>query len=82
MQRVDVRKFLTKSYKRLECARYLIYEVSADKITIIDVDRFYVPYKWVAKKLIKKYNVEMVVFRVGSVNGNGWMFTKSSLNIK
>lgn len=82
MQRVDVRKFLTKSYKRLEYARYLISEVSADKITIIDNGNLgAVPYRFIAKKLIKKFNFDIVHIKVGP-DGNGWMFTKSSLNIK
>ena len=81
MDKFEIRNFLNKSYKTIG-NKFLIEYADEDRITIVDIAGFHVPYRYIAKKLINKFNTEMVIIKVGSINGNGWLFTKSSLNIK
>ena len=80
MDKLEIRNFINESYKRAG-NKFAIASLTEDSITIIDY-AMQVAYKFLAKKLIKKYGFEMVHIKIGSENGNGWLFTKSSLNIK
>ena len=79
MDKSAIRDFLNKSYKNL-ANKFVIANLDEDSITIWDF-AMNVPYKWIAKKLIKEYGFEMVHIKVGGEHGNGWLFTKSSLGI-
>ena len=80
MDKIEIRKFINESYKRAG-DKFIISSLTEDSITIIDCD-MRVAYSFLAKKLIKKYGFEMVHIKIGSESGNGWLFTKTSLNIK
>lgn len=75
MDKKEVKEFITKSYKRTE--RVEVIRADEEMITIVDKDGFNVPYKFVAKKLIKKFGVDCVHIKVGSSEGNGWVFYRS-----
>ena len=77
MNKQEVKDFITKSYKRTE--RVEVIRADEDTITIVDKDGFNVPYKFVAKKLIKKFDVDCVHIKVGCGEGNGWVFYRSVL---
>lgn len=80
MDKKEIRDFLNKSYKSWK-NRFVIDDVSDDSITIWDFGAR-VPYRFIAKKLIKKYDLEFVHIKLGGMCGNGWIFTKNSLGIK
>ena len=80
MDKLEIRNFINQSYKGAK-NMFLISSLGNDSITIIDYN-MRVSYKFLAKKLINKYSVEMVHIKVGSEYGNGCFFTKASLNIK
>lgn len=80
MDKLEIRNFINQSYKGAK-NMFLISSLGDDSITIIDYNMS-VSYKFLAKKLISKYGFEMVHIKVGSENGNGWLFTKASLNVK
>lgn len=76
----NVRNYLNKSYKRLE-NKFVISSISNDGIMVTDLSYSNVPYKYIAKKLILKYNFDKVIIECG-FGGNGWLFTKNTLGLK
>ena len=80
MDKLEIYNFINQSYKGAK-NMFLISSLGNDSITIIDYN-MRVSYKFLAKKLINKYDFEMVHIKVGSEYGNGCLFTKASLNIK
>ena len=73
----------------LTIALHYVFDVEKDKfiafkgnkINIIDYGMHRATMSMIAKKLIKTYNFEMVVFTIGSPTGNVWFFTKHSLGL-
>lgn len=80
MGKQEIRNFLNKNYKSWKNA-FVIYELTDNKINIIDYGMHKASMSMIAKKLIKTYNFEMVVFTIGSPTGNVWFFTKHSLGL-
>lgn len=80
MDKQEIRNFLNKNYKSWKNA-FVIYELIDNKINIIDYGMHKASMSMIAKKLIKTYNFERVVFTIGSPIGNVWFFTKHSLGL-
>ena len=74
-----VRDLLNASYKRLQ-NKFVVANIEDDTITIWDY-ACNVPYRFMAKKLIKEFGFEIVLIKVGGMDGNGWIFTKNSLHM-
>lgn len=73
----EVQKFIQAHYKRAKGLE--VFYVDSRGINIIDKGGIGVPYKWIAKRLIEKYRVWMILFFAGSKEGNVWGFTRETL---